>query len=332
MSVTLAMRRLFVPLVLAMLTMLTMLGCVADPSANLEPEPIDARAYGWATEIGELPPSTTLETRFPAPVGHARAKVDASSFAGWLRGLPVRLDRRSVLDHRGRKRAWNSAGVITLDVGTKDLQQCADTLLRLHGEWLWSQGRTRELAYHFTSGDLSRFSDWIAGRRLQVDGATVRTIDAESVPSDRAALRMWFEQLFMYAGTRSLELDTEPVPLESADRRGRHAAAPRQPRPCRDGARRRGGPKWRSTRGDRSRLDARTGISRDCRTDRRRLVSVSVGRRRERGCPWLGLALHGAARVVSTLDSDPRRRNQKRTRASVTITPCGSTLSHCSGA
>lgn len=186
----------------------------ADTSVDLAPEPIDPHRYAWVTDAAETPASTSLATRFPTPAAYARVQVDQGSFAAWLRGIPVRIDRRAVLDHRGRPTGWDSAGVIALDVGSKDLQQCADTLLRLHGEWLWSTGRSHELAYHFTSGDLSRFTDWTAGRRLKVEGAKVRTVDVEPVASDRAALRAWFEQLFMYAGTRSLELDTKPVPLD----------------------------------------------------------------------------------------------------------------------
>ncbi len=195
--------------------LLATLGCgPADTSVDLDPEPLDPRSYGWATDAGELPPSTALTTRFPVPAGHARVEVSERSFAAWLRGLPVRIDRRAVFDHRGRPTGWDAAGVIALDVGDKNLQQCADTLLRLHGEWLWSSGRWRELAYHFTSGDLSRFSEWVAGRRWKVEGTKVRQVLVEPVANDRVALRAWFEQLFMYAGTRSLEFDTKPVPLD----------------------------------------------------------------------------------------------------------------------
>lgn len=201
------MRRLIVIL-------LATLGCgPTQPWAELDPEPIDRHTYAWIDDVGEIAASTALTTRYPVPDGYTRVDADEGSFAIWLRGLPVRIDRRMVLDHRGRRRG-DSAGVITLDVGDKDLQQCADTLLRLHGEWLWSQGRSRELAYHFTSGDLSRFADWVAGRRWKVEGAKVVQVQGEAVGNDRVALRAWFEQLFMYAGTRSLELDTEAVSLD----------------------------------------------------------------------------------------------------------------------
>lgn len=192
-----------------------MLGCgLADRPVDLDPEPIDARAYGWIADIDEVPASTALTTRYPVPAGYARVEVGERSFAAWLRGLPVRIDRRAVFTYRGSRTGGDSAGVIALDVGEKDLQQCADTLLRLHGEWLWSIGRSGEIAYHFTSGDLSRFEDWVAGRRWKIDGAKVVQVEVSPVARDRAALRAWFEQLFMYAGTRSLVLDTDAVALD----------------------------------------------------------------------------------------------------------------------
>jgi hypothetical protein len=195
------------------------LGCglaesVIDQPVDLEPEPIDPRAYTWITDAAEVPASTAVTTRHPVPAGYARVEVDEHSFAAWLRGLPVRIDRRAVLTHRGRRTGGDSAGVIALDVGEKDLQQCADTLLRLHGEWLWSQGRSDEIGYHFTSGDLSRFEDWVAGRKWKIDGAKVVQVAVDPVARDRAALRAWFEQLFMYAGTRSLVLDTDAIALD----------------------------------------------------------------------------------------------------------------------
>lgn len=201
---------------LMIVILLATLGCgpILDTPVDLDPEPIDPRTYAWIADVDELPASTALSTRYPVPDGYVRAEVGKASFASWLRGLPVRIDRRAVHDHRGRRTGGDSAGVIALDVGDKDLQQCADTLLRLHGEWLWSQGRSGEMAYHFTSGDLSRFEDWVAGRRLKIEGPKVVQVAVDPVSNDRAALRAWFEQLFMYAGTRSLVLDTDPVALD----------------------------------------------------------------------------------------------------------------------
>lgn len=198
------------------------LACSDTPGprpATLVAEPVDLDDYTWLADWGEVPPSVGLEQRFPTPEGSARVDVDADSYAAWLRALPIRLDRRTVEDYRGRTLPFSgrwSAGVVPLDVGERDLQQCADTVLRLHAEWLWSMGDDAALRYHFTSGDESRFEDWLAGRRQVVEGNAVRTAEPGEFPTlgrDRAALRGWLDQVFMYAGTRSLALDSEAVPL-----------------------------------------------------------------------------------------------------------------------
>lgn len=202
------------------LTCLLGLACPArDEPLDLRPEPLDLRpepvaldVHAWFAELDTPPPTVSLATRFPSPTGYARVTAAPGSFAAFLRSLPVRLDRATVHDFRGRE-IWRPAAVIALDVGDKDLQQCADTLIRLHAEWLWSRGRFDELAYHFTSGDHSRFVRHVAGRRLAVEGSKVVEVEAAPVPRDRAALRGWLEQVFMYAGTRSLALDSELVPL-----------------------------------------------------------------------------------------------------------------------
>lgn len=187
----------------------------SDEALDLTPEPVALDVHPWFAELAPAatPATVSLATRFPTPAGHTRIAAAPGSFAAFLRTLPVRLDRATVHDFRGRE-TWRAAAVIALDVGSKDLQQCADTLIRLHAEWLWSRGRIDALAYHFTSGDHSRFVDYVAGHRLAVEGSRVVTLETKPVSADRRALRTWLEQVYMYAGTRSLALDSEAIPLD----------------------------------------------------------------------------------------------------------------------
>ena len=67
------------------------------------------------------------------------------------------------------------AAVIALDLGNQDLQQCADTILRLRAEYLWRLGRThpdalRAIAFRFTSGDRSSWLRWADGYRPVIRG------------------------------------------------------------------------------------------------------------------------------------------------------------------
>ncbi|HYD15554.1 MAG TPA: DUF4846 domain-containing protein, partial [Hyphomicrobium sp.] len=78
-----------------------------------------------------------------------------------------------------------------IDIGKRDLQQCADAVMRLRAEWLYSLGRDKEIAFNDTDGKRRRFS------------ATGR--------SDHAGLRKYMDLVFAYAGTYSLERELKPV-------------------------------------------------------------------------------------------------------------------------
>ena len=154
-----------------------------------------------------------LSDRFSEPSGYTRVDVDPSSYAAWLRGLPVRTDRTEVRAYDDRPLERPSAAIVHLDVGMTDLQQCADTAIRLHAEYLWRTGRAHTAGYHFTSGDRSRWADWQAGERFVVSGSTVNRQREHARPNTHAAYRGWLEHLFRYAGTRSLAFDTATVPV-----------------------------------------------------------------------------------------------------------------------
>lgn len=44
------------------------------------------------------------------------------------------------------------AAVIDIDVEKRDLQQCADAVMRLRAEWLWSIGTKDRIAFNYTGG------------------------------------------------------------------------------------------------------------------------------------------------------------------------------------
>jgi len=165
--------------------------------------------YPW---LDERSGSSPLRSAIPAPTGFIRIELEPGSFGEWLRHLPTRVDRLQVLAHDGRALPGTAAAVVTLDVGPGDLQQCADSIIRLHAEHLWSRARADDAAYHFTSGDLSTWKDWVSGEVFRIDGARVRRLAGNPRTADHPNYRLWLHHLFRYAGTRSLALDSVPVP------------------------------------------------------------------------------------------------------------------------
>lgn len=121
-----------------------------------------------------------------------------------------------MVDFRGIKlhddgRHPNIVGVADLDVGTKDLQHCADAIIRLHAEWLYGRG-DRDIAYRSVSGQTLSYSRHLAGERARVDGkGLVFERKAAPLKDQHAVFRSWLDDVFSWAGTASLERDGKKV-------------------------------------------------------------------------------------------------------------------------
>ncbi len=184
-----------------------MVATACSPDLGREPvQPVDIGAYPWLS--GTVPDTVTaLEHAFPAPSGFVRSTLEPGSWGQWLRGLPLLTERQQPRTFANRPSFRTAAGIIALDVGHRDLQQCADTWIRLHAEYLWSIGSDEHAGYHLTSGDLIRWRDWTAGEQLLIHGSKVQRRSGPPRASDHRSYRTWLDLVFAYAGTRSLHLD-----------------------------------------------------------------------------------------------------------------------------
>ncbi|MDH4982815.1 DUF4846 domain-containing protein [Hyphomicrobium sp. D-2] len=161
--------------------------------ASLTPSAPAIAAPGYARP--HTPDAPTLAQSVPPPAGFVRVPASAGSWATWLRGLPMKPPGTPVQTFTGANK-WRQdvhAAVIDIDVGRRDLQQCADAIMRLRGEWLFTQDRKRDIRFNNTEGKPLAFS----ARRDQ------------SYPS----FRKYMDYVFAYAGTYSLERELKPVAL-----------------------------------------------------------------------------------------------------------------------
>lgn len=192
-----------------------------DPAPEAEREdaqprtPVDQEAlrerYVWLEPQRNLGQLTTLRRRFEAPAGFERVEVEPGSYQAYLRGLPLRTDRTRTRLYNGDPVRMPSAAIIPLELGPRDLHQCADSVIRLHGEWLWASGQAEQASYHYTSGDLAAWEDWRRGRPLEVRGGQVRQVERAPAPNTWRAYRRWLDEIFRYASTRSMHRDAERV-------------------------------------------------------------------------------------------------------------------------
>jgi len=148
-----------------------------------------------------------VATRFTPPAGFTRVDVEPGSFAHFVRHLPLRKKGTHVTSHDGAVLMADAAAVVDIDTGKRDLQQCADSVLRVYAEYLWSIRQHEAIAFKFTSGDVSTWSSWKQGIRPVV-GRKVRFQKKADPDGSYANFRAYLDNLFMYAGSASLEAYT----------------------------------------------------------------------------------------------------------------------------
>ena len=174
-----------------------------------------AKEHAWFPLLLDRPPTEALSNHYQPPAGYQRVAVGPGSFAAWMRTLPIRRDRTDVRSYQGISLDRPSAGIIAMDVGNRDLMQCADSVIRLHAEFLWAKGRQNEAAYRFTSGDETRWRDWVGGERMHITGSRVRRTQGAPRSAKHASYRRWLDLVFTYAGTVSLARDAAIPSVET---------------------------------------------------------------------------------------------------------------------
>ena len=110
------------------------------------------------------------------------------------------------------------AAVIDIDVGKRDLQQCADAVMRLRAEWLWSIGARNRIAFNYTGGGRVSFSQFATGARPSEDGKVWRKRGRPDASYN--GFRNYMTNVFIYAGTYSLSRELVRLPAGAMPRIG----------------------------------------------------------------------------------------------------------------
>jgi hypothetical protein len=147
------------------------------------------------------------------PAGYERIPLDSNTFAEWLRNFPLKPYHTPVYCYNGELKANQNVhfAVLDIDAGNKDLQQCADAVIRLRAEYLYSTGQYNKIHFNFTSGHRIDFIQWAEGYRPIVNGNSV--IMEKNAIEDFSYInfRQYLEVIFQYAGTMSLSNEMAAV-------------------------------------------------------------------------------------------------------------------------
>ncbi len=155
---------------------------------------------------------TNAISRFSPPAGFKRTSSDSSSFAFFLRHFPLKPDGSPVHYHNGdiKAQAYHAA-VLDLSTGEENLQQCADAVMRLRAEYFYSQKAYGKMHFNFTNGFRCGFDQWSRGCKVKVQGNQTSWVCGQAPSTNRSAFQAWMNQVFMFAGTLSLEKEMQAV-------------------------------------------------------------------------------------------------------------------------
>lgn len=154
-------------------------------------------------------PTDTVNTRFAAPSGYARVATKAGSFAWYLQHLPLKPAGTHTQIYTGavaRTDAYTAA-VVDMSIGKRDLQQCADAVMRLRAEYLYQQKRYDDIAFDFTSGFKCDFAHYSQGYRYKNE----RWVKTAAPDNSYASFSKYLDLVFSYAGTLSLQKELRQV-------------------------------------------------------------------------------------------------------------------------
>jgi hypothetical protein len=100
-----------------------------------------------------------------------------------------------------------TAAVVNMSVGKQDLQQCADAVMRLRGEYLYHQKKYEAITFNFISGFKCDYIHYANGYRYYNEKWVLK---AKKDYSYNIFLN-YMNLVFMYAGTLSLEKELHKV-------------------------------------------------------------------------------------------------------------------------
>jgi hypothetical protein len=159
---------------------------------------------------------STVKTRFLPPDRFKRTTAKASSFAEFLRSFALKAEGAPVKLYNGalKRNQDVHAAVLDIDVGTRDLQQCADAVMRLRAEYLYSNGQYDKIHFNFTNGFRADYSEWVKGKRIALNGNNTSWVSKNAPSNTYTDFKAYMETVFTYAGTLSLSKELVPVKLE----------------------------------------------------------------------------------------------------------------------
>lgn len=156
----------------------------------------------------------TLETRINVPQGYTRTTEADGSFGAFVRNYTMKADGSQVHLYDGSLKENQDAHVAVFDMTleNENLQQCADSVMRLFGEYYYKTGEYSKMRYSLGSFQAD-FRTWSEGNKLSFseDGGTISWVASSDCDSSFESFKKFIRLVFAYSGTMNMEDDSDYI-------------------------------------------------------------------------------------------------------------------------
>lgn len=140
------------------------------------------------------------------PDGFTYVDDGDSAYSNWLLDLELKKSKTVYL-YNGKLKPNQEAqyGVLTIDIGKKDLVQCADAAMKLRADHLFEKHLYAQIKFLATSGDEISFEGWLKGVRWKEQRTKLVSYNINKEARNiEEEYNRFMELVFSYCGTYSL--------------------------------------------------------------------------------------------------------------------------------
>ncbi len=186
------------------------------PTPKPTPEPTQPTSHSAYINLK----GKTIETRFELPEGYRRVNYasgsEGATYAEYLRNLKLKPSGSPVLLFDGTPKSTNyHEAVIKMTLAKRDLQQCADSIIRLRAEYLYESEQYNQIHFNFTSGFRADFSKWMSGYSIRVKNDVASWVSNSNSTSEYSSFLRYLNTVYTYAGTISLAQELKSVNIDN---------------------------------------------------------------------------------------------------------------------
>ncbi|MDY4575393.1 MAG: DUF4846 domain-containing protein [Intestinibacter sp.] len=157
-----------------------------------------------------------LKDRYEVPEGYERVSLEENSFGEFLRNSKLEDYGEKVKYYDGRVKDKPNVydSVFDVDIGDRDLHQCADAVMLLRAEYLYQNKRYDDISFHFVDGFNAKYSKWRRGYRISVGENSSSYYKATGESNTYETFRKYMDIVFAYSSTLSLDEELKSVDVK----------------------------------------------------------------------------------------------------------------------